>query len=97
MTSENVIEPTVRPWRRAYWFLAALLLAIPAIAQQFTPEVNWGPGDFLIFGIMLAMLGLLLEGASRIARGKTEQTLLMGGAVLAFLLVWAELAVGIFD
>ena len=73
------------------------MLLVPLVAMQFTSEVVWTPGDFLVFGTMLAILGLLLEGAARIGKGKRERTLMMGGAVLAFLLVWAELAVGIFD
>jgi hypothetical protein len=29
------------------------LLMIPAIAMQFSDEMNWGPGDFLVAGALL--------------------------------------------
>lgn len=82
-------------WRLTYVMAAALLLATPLVAMQFTREVAWGPEDFAAFAVMLAGLGLLLEAGARI--GKTTRALLMGAAVLAFLLLWAELAVGLFD
>ncbi|MCP5396432.1 MAG: hypothetical protein H6918_06825 [Sphingomonadaceae bacterium] len=84
------------PWRFAMWSAAAGLLALPAIAMQFTPEVNWGPGDFIVMGGMLAMLCGGVELAARFLPGKRAFGL-AGLALLAiFLLVWAELAVGIF-
>lgn len=86
----------INSWRWAYALLALLVLAAPALAMQFTAEVNWGPGDFAIIAAMLAGLGLLLEGAARIGRTAGIRTLLMLGAVLAFLVLWAELAVGLF-
>lgn len=84
-------------WRWTYAIFACLLLATPMVAMQFTSEVNWGPGDFGVLAAMLAGLGLLLEGAARIGQNAQGRALLMGGAVLVFLLVWAELAVGLFD
>ena len=91
------IRSTAPMWRRTYAIFAALLLATPLVAMQFTGEVDWSAGDFVIFGAMLAVLGLLLEGAARIGRTLRARAVLMGAAVFAFLLVWAELAVGIFD
>tara|TARA_R110002072_G_scaffold184943_2_gene341597 strand:- start:293 stop:592 length:300 start_codon:yes stop_codon:yes gene_type:complete len=99
MTSTN---PTPKafwqaPWRLALWGAAATLLALPALAMRVTDQVNWGPGDFFVFGIMLAGLvgGIEFLSASRLAlRAK-----LIGGAIVlaVFALVWVELAVGIFD
>ena len=34
-------------WRVALWGTVAALLTLPAVAMQFTHEVQWGPGDFL--------------------------------------------------
>lgn len=92
-------EPSLvaRRWRWTYAIFAVLLLATPLVAMQFTSEVNWGAGDFAIFGAMLAGLGLLLEAGARIGKTIQGRALLMLGAVLAFLLLWAELAVGLFD
>lgn len=84
-------------WRLTYAIAAALLLATPLVAMQFTREVAWGPEDFAVFAVMLAGLGLLLEAGARIGKTTRGGALLMGAAVLAFLLLWAELAVGLFD
>ena len=75
--------------------VTAALLCIPAIAMFFTTEVNWGAGDFLVAAILLGGTGLAIEfGASRLATRRGR--LLAGLAILAaFVLVWAELAVGI--
>jgi hypothetical protein len=73
-----------------------LLLLIPLIAMQFTAEVNWGPGDFVIAGVLLLGTGLLCELVLRMV-SKTEYRIVICGALLlALLLVWLELAVGVF-
>lgn len=74
----------------------AILLLIPLVAMQFTEEVDWGILDFVVMGILLLSVGLAIEFVLRRVR-KTEYRLLFcGGILLAFFLVWAELAVGIF-
>ena len=88
---------TAPMWRWTYVIFALLLLATPLVAMQFTSEVDWSVGDFLVIGSLLAVLGLLLEGAARVARTPRNRAILMFAAVIGFLLVWAELAVGIFD
>lgn len=74
----------------------AMLLLIPLIAMQFTPEVLWTSSDFVIMGFLLLGTGLLIELIFR--RFKKLQSRLFLGVVvlLAFLLIWAELAVGVF-
>lgn len=74
----------------------ALLLLIPLVAMQFTSEVNWTLSDFVVAGGLLAGTGLLyVIGASQM-RSPRNRTILgvVLGAVL--LVVWVELAVGIF-
>ena len=73
-----------------------LVLMIPFIAMQFTDEVNWGVADFIVMGILLAIVGLGIEIVMRKIKTKDNRILLVGAIVLAFLLIWAELAVGIF-
>jgi hypothetical protein len=72
------------------------ILLVPAVAMRFTDEVNWGPGDFLVGGALLAGTGLAYVLTRQRIAGRPGRLLL--GAFLAFglLLVWAELAVGIF-
>lgn len=73
----------------------ALLLLIPLIAMRFTSEVNWSIGDFVMMGILLFATG----GAFVIAARKSPRKhwAIIGILfVVAFLYIWAELALGIF-
>lgn len=85
--------PPAATLRKAGWGLAAALLLAPALAMQVTEQVNWGAGDFLAAALLLGAAGLGLELAARLPR---RARLAAGAAVLvAMLLVWAELAVGL--
>ena len=83
-------------WRIALWGFASLLLLLPGLAMQFTSEIRWDRQDFLVFGGMLLIACGAFELAMRLTAGRRSR--LLAGAVIAtaFLLVWAELAVGIF-
>ena len=39
------------------WIVAGVLLALPALAMQFSSEVRWGGEDFAIFGLILIAVG----------------------------------------
>lgn len=76
--------------------VTAAVLMVLLVAMQFTGEVNWTGSDFLIAGILLMATGLAFVLASRTVK-TTRQRMLVGGLIaLAFVYVWAELAVGIF-
>ena len=81
-------------WRTTGWGLAALLLLLPFVAMQFTDEVDWSAGDFMVFGLMLAIAGGTVELAVRYSRNSTYRA----GAGLtilgSFLLIWVNGAVG---
>lgn len=64
--------------------------------MQFTDEVNWGILDFLIAGFLLFATGLILDLIIRKVKRPTISLLLAFMVLVIFLLVWAELAVGIF-
>lgn len=76
------------------WGAAGLLLLLPAVAMQFTREVQWTAFDFVAMGALLATacalyeLGAWLSGdwRYRIAFGLATAT--------GFLTVWVNLAVG---
>lgn len=85
----------MNPWRVAAWTAAALVLAVPLIAMQFTDEVAWHATDFMVAGTLVLGTGLLFELAVRKA-GSTAYRVGVGVALAgAFLLVWVNGAVGI--
>lgn len=74
----------------------AILLLIPFIAMQFTNEVNWSVFDFLVMGVLLTGVGVLFDVVLRKVTNKNNRIAIITIIIIAFLLVWAELAVGIF-
>ena len=76
-------------------FLPVLILLVPAMAMQFTAEVAWGPGDFILAWLLLAGAGLAYHFGTRSAgpvAAKAAVALAVGAALM---LVWANLAVGL--
>jgi len=76
--------------------ITALVLLIPLTAMQFTGEVRWGPGDFLVAGCLLLIAGIGIVLVARHVTRRAHRAALIGTLVVALALVWAELAVGIF-
>lgn len=73
-----------------------LLLSVPLIAMQFTTEVNWTISDFIIAGALLLGTGFLLEFVIRKVNKKQNRIVLVLIVIALLLLIWMELAVGIF-
>lgn len=73
-----------------------ILLLIPFIAMQFTDEIAWTSTDFIVMGILLLNTGLLIDLVLRKITKTKYRIALCIAIVVAFLIVWAELAVGIF-
>lgn len=76
--------------------VTALLLLIPLTAMQFTTEVNWKPMDFVAAGVLLLTAGLACEAILRLVKSLWWRIAAVGFVLMVLLLVWAELAVGIF-
>jgi len=75
--------------------VTGLLLMIPLVAMQFSDDVNWGVGDFIVMGGLLFGSGLTYELVAR-RGGTTAYKAAVGVAVVAsLLLMWVNLAVGI--
>lgn len=86
---------TRRLWRAPMWLSAATLLAIPAVAMQFSKEITWGIEDFAVLGALLLAFCGTIELA---ARTSLNRFFVFGVALAAaggFLLVFINLAVGI--
>jgi hypothetical protein len=83
-------RPALRPM-----IATAVLLMVPLVAMQFTPEVRWTLSDFVVAGILLFGTGFAYEMAAR--RAATPVLRIAWGAALgsALFLVWANLAVGL--
>lgn len=84
-------------WRLALWGTIAGVLALPALAMQFTSEVNWGAEDFAAAALLLGLAGLGLELAARARISRTGRLAIAAGVLGLLLVVWTELAVGIFN
>ena len=76
--------------------IVALLLLIPLIAMQFTNEVNWTLFDFVAAGVLLLGTGLLCELVIRKVTNIKYRIAICAVLLAALILVWLELAVGIF-
>nr|WP_288932123.1 hypothetical protein [uncultured Allomuricauda sp.] len=73
-----------------------VLLSIPFTAMQFSSEVNWSLFDFLVAGGLLLALGFTIDFVARKAKSFNNKIIAIIAIVILFLLVWAELAVGVF-
>ncbi|HEY9030867.1 MAG TPA: hypothetical protein VIM93_05855 [Kangiella sp.] len=82
--------------RTTYWVIAALLMLSAATANQFYNEFNWDKLDFLVFGIILLGAGLAIELVLIMTKKPPYRLISIIVIALAFLLLWVELAVGIF-
>lgn len=76
--------------------IVATLLSIPFIAMQFSNAINWSILDFVIMGILLFSVLLVIDMVWRRFNSK-YRILGVIVVIVLFLLLWVELAVGIFD
>ncbi|MES2473927.1 MAG: hypothetical protein V4601_13930 [Pseudomonadota bacterium] len=73
------------------------ILMVPAIAMQFSDDMDWGPGDFLVLGALLFGTGLLYVLITERLASRGSRIAVGAGLAVALLTVCAELAVGIFN
>ncbi len=84
--------------KRLFLFLlaAAVILLIPLIAMLFTDEVNWSIFDFIVAGGLLFSTAILCDLVLRTVKKRWIRITACATLILLLLLIWAELAVGIF-
>ncbi|MGN3973423.1 hypothetical protein [Tsuneonella sp. SYSU-LHT278] len=94
-TATDMTPGTERFLRIAGWIAVAMLLALPAIAMQFTDEVDWSTGDFIVAGSVLVIVGGMLELAARASRNLSFRVGAVAAVACGFLQLWINAAVGI--
>lgn len=76
-------------------FTTAVILCVPLVAMQFTDEVNWTVNDFIIMAVLIFSTGLGYVALSRLLPGIIHRAAIALAVASTFLLVWANLAVGL--
>ena len=77
--------------------ISSIILLVPFIAMQFTDEVNWKASDFVVGGFLIFGTGIGCEIVLRLVKKPKSRIVMCLTLLFALLLIWAELAVGIFD
>lgn len=76
--------------------IVILILTIPFIAMQLSDEVNWSLFDFIVAGVLLLATGLGCEFVIQKVKKKENRIAFIVVMITVLLLIWVELAVGIF-
>lgn len=72
-----------------------LILLVPLIAMQFSNEVEWSVGDFVIMGILIFSVGVLFLLVTRYTTNLVYKAAMCGAIGSTFLLIWSNMAVGL--
>lgn len=84
--------------RNSAFILYALSpLLIPLLANQISDQVNWNVMDFITMGILLIFSGYWTQIVIKKIKSKSKKVVFISLILLIFLLLWAEMAVGIFN
>jgi hypothetical protein len=78
-------------------FSPLLLLLLPLIGMFFSNEINWSFFDFIIMGILILSLSFSIKQVLKTTKNINYRILIIAVILILFLLIWAELAVGVFD
>jgi hypothetical protein len=69
---------------------------IPLFGSLFSNQVNWSLFDFIVMGFLLGLTGLSIHFIIEKLRNKTFKIVTIIFALIIFLMIWVELAVGVF-
>ncbi len=75
--------------------VTSLILLVPLVAMQFTTEVNWSVADFLVMGALIFSTGLSYMLITRYVTNIVYKAAIILGLGSTFLMIWANLAVGL--
>ena len=76
--------------------LPALLLAAAFFCNLFVQGFDWSLPDFMIAGVLLFGTALTINLVVNSTKTFTTKLVICGAIILMLILIWAELAVGIF-
>ena len=73
------------------------LLIIPLLGVLLTNAVEWVIFDFLLMGSLLLVLGIAINLTFLNIKYFNKRIAIIFFVILIFLLIWVELAVGVFN
>ena len=76
-------------------FFPLLVLLVPIVGVIFF-ELNWSRFDFLVMALLILSLSILINLILYYLNSSKLKLLSIFFLVILFLLIWAELAVGVF-
>ena len=65
--------------------------------MQYSNEVKWSLNDFIIMGVILLSFGIIINKIIYHVGAFKKRVILISTLIILFFLLWAELAVGLFD
>jgi len=71
-------------------------LLIPLVGSQFTTEIQWDMYDYLAAALLLGAGAWSIEGILQSQKSKHLKKIGVVILLLLFLILWAEMAVGLF-
>lgn len=80
-----------------YTAIILVLLALPLLAMQFSNAIDWQAGDFAMATVLFVSATLVIEITKRLIPNKTPRRIFMAVGILVIVLIWLELAVGVFN
>lgn len=77
------------------WAAASAVLLLPAMAMQFTDEVNWSAADFMAAALLLAVPCAIWHAVTRCSGNRWYRAGVAMAALAGLFVSWVNLAVGI--
>ena len=78
------------------FYYPLILLVFPLIGNLVSTTVNWSWFDFMVMGSLLLGLGLSTSFVLKKFKQSPNRLSYLSAVIIVFLLIWAELAVGVF-
>jgi hypothetical protein len=75
--------------------ITSIILLIPLVAMQYTTEVNWDLGDFIVMGILLFGTGAAFVILTAYSNNYIHKLAMVFAIGATFLMIWSNLAVGL--